>query len=265
MNKKIVIGVLMVAIFLMATLVPVSNNIQVNNNNNSANIKSANFGSYTHVKGNVIIKFHNIKTLLISLFSHKKLTKVFEYNDVIIKTKSQKINSNEVLALFYIHAHNLNKMVNVTIVKENNEYIIHNKNVTNSLEINNKTGKITYGPGGTYSYYVTNSGKSTHTWHSSISTGTWTACSQTIVDKNTFFMTWNGPAVVLLLGIFPALYLPTSSWHASNNDGWSFYCGGVLGNGKMMPRSGSKTIDDYHGSYTTVKITACWNYGVAGG
>jgi len=258
-KKKVIIGVLMAAIFVMSAFIPVGGTIQNSNNTNTnfVDYKSSNY----YYNNSILIKFHGIKNLFVSLFSHKELNKVLIYKNIQIIEKSKRVNLNEVLASFNVHTLNFNKKVNVTIYQKDNKYIIYNTNSENSLEINNKA--IIYDPGGTYYYYVTSSGKGSHTWHSSISTGTWTMCSRAIVNTDTFFITWNGPVVVLLFGFIPALYLPTSSWHASNPDGWSLGCGSFYSR-ELMPVSGDKTVNDYHGSDTTVKISACWEYGVGG-
>ena len=256
-RKKVIIGVLMAAIFIMMAFIPVANTTQLNNDKNTQEMNNK-------------VNFIGLKNLLISIRKNDKLSKTIGYNGIEVHENTTKINSTEVKANFYVHIKKFDKNVSGSIIYRNNMYYIYNtnKNGMNSssyMKISSKNGKIIYGPGGTYHYYVTGSGKASHTWHSSMSTGTWTACSQAITKTNTFFITWNGPRIVFLFGFIPALYLPTSCWHASNNNGWSLRCGGVEGGGTMMPVEGSKTVNNYYGSDTTMKITACWNYGVAGG
>lgn len=256
-KKKAIIGVLMAAMFVMMAFVPIVNTIQTHNDNkNIPQISNE-------------IKFTGITNILNVMFKNDTLNKTIEYRNIMIHENSIKINQHTAKVNFHISAKNLNINTSGIIISDNNTYYISNGNtskLSSYIQINQKNNQITFGPGGTYYYYITTSGKSSHTWHSSISTGTWNACSQAIVSTSTFFITWNGPSVVLLFGFIPALYLPSSTWHASNGNGWSLGCGAVPyeGNGKIMPVSGSKTVHNYHGSDTTMKIVACWNYGVAG-
>ncbi len=121
-----------------------------------------------------------------------------------------------------------------------------------------KNGAI-WDPGGTYYYYVTNSfGSGSHTWTYWHTPGSsWTSSSDAYPQFGIFFITWNGPGLILFLGI-PEIFVNFTR-HASNSVSWSHT------SDPFGPRSGSSAVTGYQGIFTTMSVTASWSYLAVGG
>ncbi len=212
---------------------------------------------------NINVNILGINDFIAGLFSSERIDQTFIYNGIVIHEESNKIKNNEVKAHFFISTENFNKKTSVTIISKNNTYCIINNKMNKTVRINSNNSKIIYDPGGTYYYYVSSSGSASHSWTAPLTSGHWSACSKSIVKSNTAFITWNGPSVILVLGI-PELYSPLlgSYWHESNGDGWSASCGHSLlyKTNTDMPVSGQKTLHNYYGADTSVKVTVIWDY-----
>ena len=209
------------------------------------------------------INIVGMNSFIANLFSSGRMEKTFIYNGIVIHEESNKIKNNEVKVHFFVHTKNFSKKTAVTIISKNNAYYIFNDQIKGSVKINSNTDKIIYDPGGTYYYYVSSSGSSSHKWTTPVSSGHWYACSKSIVKTDTAFITWSGPSVIFVFGM-PEIYSPLlgSYWQESNSDGWAVSCGHIPPhvNGPEMPVTGQRTLHNYHGANTDVKVTVIWSY-----
>jgi hypothetical protein len=264
-KKKVIISVLLVAIFVMSGFAISANSLIVNNSNSSGNLNTnVAQRDYGNIKSaNINVNILGMDNFIARLFSAGRIDHTFVYNGITIHCESNKIKNNEVKANFFVNAENFNKKTSVTIINKNNTYYIINNKMNKIVKISSNNNEIIYDPGGTYSYYVSSTGSASHSWTTPVSSGHWSACSKTIVKSNTAFLTWNGPRLIFVLGM-PELYnsLLGSYWKESNGDGWAASCGHVPLNmkGPEMPLSGHKTLHNYHGADTSVKVTVTWDY-----